>query len=122
LTNKHVIQEIWELQRAPILEKIRQEKLTEVKPRIWVFFGKQKFVAEIRHVSDRYDFGILKVDRRPTPFFALSASDKLPRAARVLACGFPGEAIAPISQEELVKQEVLLKLPEKEKIEAHFKE
>jgi len=69
---------------------------------VWVFFGKQKYVAEILYVSETYDLAILKVKRRQHAFFSLSTSDNLARGTTVVACGFPDtsqEALGP--QEEL---------------------
>jgi serine protease Do len=123
LTNKHVVESTWKLQRAPILAKIKQEKLIEIVPQVWVFFGKQKHAAEIVHVSDNFDLSVLKVDRSHTPFFRLAGAEKLPRGTRVFACGFPGAARDALGFEERIAALVKSLLSESDtlSIEQHFK-
>jgi hypothetical protein len=107
-TNKHVIEEISNWRQANLLlEKLRKEELLEVRPTVWVFFKKtsdtpDKYVADIIHVSDHHDFGILKIDRSG-PFFALSKAEQFRRGLKVVACGFPGNAKVPHSEEETME-------------------
>jgi len=91
----------------------------EVDPKVWVFFGKEKYVAEILHVSERYDLAILKIDRKPRSFLRLSSADRLPRGKRVIACGFPGASSTPLTPEEAVRQ--LSRDSKKAKVESLFK-
>src|SRR5262249_39439826 len=71
-----------------------------VTPMVWVFFGKEKYVARIVHVSPEYDLAVLKVERRDAPFFLLSSTDAPPRGTKVVACGFPGATRDPLTAEE----------------------
>lgn len=106
LTNRHVIEETYNLQNAhALLEKLRREELIELRPAVWVFFGKQnKYLAKILHISDAFDMAVLKIDRRDMPYFRLSASAKFPRGTRVSACGFPGVANLPLSAQEAASE------------------
>jgi hypothetical protein len=53
LTNRHVVEKTWNLQNAELLrKKYREELLVDLKPKVWVFFGKEKYEAEIVHVSE----------------------------------------------------------------------
>ena len=123
LTNKHVVEQIANLRNARLLlKKLRDELLMELTPSVWVFFGKQKYPAEIIALSDNHDLAILKINRQHTPYFRLAGSDSLPRGRKVIACGFPGAAQQPLSPEEALRKfnrETLTKLP-KTKIETHF--
>lgn len=107
-TNKHVIEEISNWRHADLfLAKLRKEHLLEVKPTVWVFFKKNtdtrdKYVADIVHISGRHDFGILKIDRSG-PYFALSKAEEYRRGLKVAALGFPGNAKIPHSQEETME-------------------
>jgi hypothetical protein len=77
LTNKHVIERIENLQRAPALREALKGRLSlgELTPVVWVFFEQEKFVAEIVFTSPRYDVAILKVQRPNQAYFRLA--DKL---------------------------------------------
>ena len=100
VTNKHVVQDVWKTQHAELLlKKLREDNLIEYRPTVWVFFGKQKLQARIVRVSDEFDLAILKVDRAPSPTFAMSKSDELPRGKRVVACGFPGATMPAVAGE-----------------------
>lgn len=102
ITNKHVVEQTRNLLRAELLlKKLREEKMLVVKPTVWVFFGKTKHVAEIKHVSDKFDLAVLKVDRQKTPFFAIGSQDQLRRGEPVVALGFPAAAQAALSDDEL---------------------
>ncbi len=85
-----------------LLEKLRKEKLLDVTPRIWVFFGqKQKYVANLVHISETYDLAILTIDRTNGTYLRLSQSNTHRRGTRVYALGFPGAARVPSSEAEL---------------------
>lgn len=108
ITNKHVIEDAWDWSHATLLlDKVRREQLLDVRPTVWVFFKRDKetrdrYVAEIVHVSERHDFGILKIKRKSC-FFRLSSEDDFRRGRLVAACGFPGVAKTPHSQEEIIE-------------------
>jgi S1-C subfamily serine protease len=79
--------------------------MLDVTPRIWVFFGqKQKYLANIVHISEDFDLAILKIDRNGGTYFRLSQSDTHRRGAPVHALGFPGAARVALSEEELGEQ------------------
>lgn len=103
LTNKHVVEEIWNLRRAPLLRKIEREKSMEFSPRVWIFLNKVRYESEILHVSEYFDLAILKINHDTPSFFRLSSLDNLTRTTPVVACGFPGAAREALSQEELLR-------------------
>jgi S1-C subfamily serine protease len=120
ITNKHVVEQTWnELHAELLLKKLREEKMLDVKPIVWVFFGKTKHVAEIKHVSDKFDLAILKVDRRGTPFFSLGSQDQLRRGEPVFALGFPAAAQAALSDDEL--RETVLRAVSGNSVETQLK-
>lgn len=122
LTNKHVVEGTRNLQRAgQTLKNLREKDMLDVKPTVWVFFGKEKFLASIVHVSDDYDLAIIKVERYHSPFFSLAMAEQMPRGTRVIACGFPGVAQVPLSEKELVSTVVAEKLSSRRKVEEEFK-
>jgi S1-C subfamily serine protease len=87
LTNKHVVEDTKKLLNARLLlQRLRDKDLLDVRPKVWLFFGKEKFNADIVYVSDDFDFSILKVSRICRHYFRLSAaSQKLPRGKKVVA-------------------------------------
>lgn len=109
LTNKHVIDWTWNLKKARLLlKKLQDDELLEVSPTVWVFFGKEKYTADIIHVSENYDLAILKVNRPQNAYFRLAGTDSWPRSKKIVACGFPG-----VAQNPLTAEEALLKLNRK---------
>jgi len=123
LTNKHVIQSVWHLKNARLLlKKLRDELLLDVAPTIWVFFGKEKYTADIIHVSENHDLAILKVNRTQCAFFRIAGSDTWPRGKKIVACGFPGAAQNPLTAEEALlklNREGMNAMP-KTKVEKRF--
>jgi S1-C subfamily serine protease len=92
LTNRHVLEKTWKDLHADLLwEKLRKEKLTVVQPKIWLFLQHKKHEAEIVHISDVFDVGILKIAAM-TPYFALTSQTEVHRGTKVSACGFPAAA------------------------------
>ena len=93
-TNKHVVEEVDNESRATTkLRDIKEKRnLEELKPTIWVFFGQDhKYETEIIHISEEFDFAILKAKgMNNAPHFSLSSSDKIPRGTEVKTLGFPG--------------------------------
>lgn len=108
LTNRHVIKETWEDLQIPAKKQAieargRQIGVT-IEPKVWVFFGQEKFVANILYLSSDYDLAILKIERRHVPFFRISTVDSPSRGAEVVACGFPTATRGPISEEERIEE------------------
>ena len=122
LTNKHVVETTHNNQQAKhVLDKLREKDGLDVKPTVWVFFGKDKFIAEIIYISDDFDLAILKVSRNQSHFFELSNSDQMTRSTRVYACGFPGASRITLSEKERLSQLVSEKLSTGKKVEEKFK-
>jgi S1-C subfamily serine protease len=108
LTNEHVVRETWadlhSPQRRQAIERLARELGVTAEPRVWVFFRGEKYIARIVHVSEQYDFAVLKVERRDMPFFRLAAADTPPRGTKVVACGFPGATRVALSPEEMLNE------------------
>jgi S1-C subfamily serine protease len=102
LTNKHVVEQVWKLTHADLLlDKIRKEQLLVLRPTIWIFLNKKKYVADFVHVSENYDLCVLKIEHSG-PFFKLAANRDIGRGRLVSACGFPTVAMEqPLSQDEV---------------------
>ena len=121
-TNKHVVEEVDNFSRAH--KKMEEEKarnsLEVLKPTIWVFFGKdKKYETEIIHISDKFDFAILKAkNMKATDYFHLSSIDKVPRGTEVRTLGFPGASMKPLSSED----NAALKAKKKAGIQDFFQE
>lgn len=94
LTNKHVIEQTRQLERAKNKLKTEREKykLEDVEPIVLAFFDGKSYPAEIRYVSDDYDMAIVKVEKKRARFFTLSETE-VDRRSKVWAFGFPGAAI-----------------------------
>jgi S1-C subfamily serine protease len=120
LTNKHVVEKVWNLMHAELLlEKIRKEKLLVLHPAVWVFLKKKKYPADILYVSDNYDFCVLKI-AHPGPFFKLTGAAEIVRGKPVAACGFPAIAMTPLSEDELF-EEIRRKKRTTNRVEDQFK-
>jgi S1-C subfamily serine protease len=105
LTNRHVIEDTWKLANAPHVRKaIREQKLIDLEPAVWVFLEGQKYVATIVHVSEKFDLSILKIDRPYGPYYRLSRTSDPGRGTAVFTLGFPGVSRLPISEEEKIRQ------------------
>jgi S1-C subfamily serine protease len=103
-TNKHVVEEVDNKSRAATeIREIKEKRnLEELKPTIWVFFGQEaKYEAEIIHISEEFDFAILKAKgMNDASHFSLSSSDKMPRGTGVKTLGFPGASMGGKTEEE----------------------
>jgi S1-C subfamily serine protease len=96
-SNQHVVESVDNFSRSKKkmteFKKIFQKfDFEDVHPTIWVFFGEdEKYEAEIIHISEKYDFAILKAKGlRNKHYFNLSATDKIKRGTKVYTLGFPG--------------------------------
>lgn len=100
ITNKHVVDESARMLRADKLRDriIENLDLEDLEPMVWVFVGPKPYPAKIVYVSPEYDLAILKVERKGTPYFALSTTDTLARQDRVFALGFPAAATDPLTE------------------------
>lgn len=97
LTNKHVVEDIhgWMIdehekeKHADQMSKVFHGK-AKIIPHIWVFVDGVKHDAKIIHLSDDFDFGILKVNlQKPVNFHALYKSGDLDPLTEVYASGYP---------------------------------
>ena len=95
-TNKHVIEEADNFSRATqTIQKIKKDyNLEEYTPMVWVFFGvHEKYETSVVHVSENFDFAILKAKGIPKSyFFKMSSSEEIPRGTVVKTLGFPGSS------------------------------
>lgn len=104
ITNKHVVENTWNLQHAKeLLKRIKQRELVDIRPTVWVFLGRKKYPAEILHISSEYDLAILKISRKERNHFRLSGLDRIQRETTVRAIGFPGIAETPLSSQEEIE-------------------
>jgi S1-C subfamily serine protease len=107
LTNKHVIEETWNLANAPhVRQVIREQNRVDVDPTVWVFLEGQKYEARILHVSQRFDLAILKIDRPYGPFFRLSRTSDPGRGTAVFTLGYPGVSRTPLTREEQIQKAI----------------
>lgn len=93
LTNRHVVEEVRDFMRSANRTALEKALTAKIEPRIWVYFGRDKrFVADLVHVSDKYDFAVLKLDRDGRAYFALASTptEKIPYLKNLSALGFPG--------------------------------
>jgi S1-C subfamily serine protease len=120
-TNKHVVETAANFNRAR--QQIEKEKarygLEELKSTVWVFLGAdKKFEAEIVHISDEYDFAILKAEGlRDYPYFPLSSSQTVNRGTEVNTLGFPG---ASMEQMRSAEDEAEIHAKEKKGVQDYF--
>ncbi|MDA1013345.1 MAG: trypsin-like peptidase domain-containing protein [Planctomycetota bacterium] len=122
VTNKHVVEPMTKLKSNRLLLDRFEKQGFEVRPRLWVFFGKDaKYRADVEYVSDDHDLAILKIDAENLPVFQLSGRDEIPRASKVYGCGFPGAAEAPLSDEELAWTKAVQQTASAGKLERQFK-
>jgi S1-C subfamily serine protease len=107
LTNRHVVERTWKLANAPhVRQAIREQRLVDLEPTLWVFLEGQKYLATILHVSERFDLSILKIDRPFGPYFRLSRTSDPGRGTAVFSLGYPGVSRTPISKEEEIRQAI----------------
>jgi S1-C subfamily serine protease len=102
LTNKHVVEKVWSLSKAKHTLKRYLDDGLSVTPSVWVFFGKEKHLAEVLHVNDDSDFAILKISRASGNYFRLSHAP-VPRGEPIVSLGFPGASRVPLSDAEVVE-------------------
>lgn len=122
-TNKHVIEETDNFSRATqTINKIKKDlSLEEYNPTVWVFMGNnQKYEAKVIHVSENYDFAILKAQGiKKSYFFKMSDSDEIPRGTVVKTLGFPASSR---DQMRSFEEEAAIKAATKNNIQDWFLE
>lgn len=104
LTSRQVVHEALTTRKAELLEKVRKEQHLKIDPSVWVLLNKKKYLVDLNsvHVSDNYDFCILKIDHAG-PYFGLADQKEIPRGKALTACGFPENARRGlVSPEEVV--------------------
>jgi S1-C subfamily serine protease len=105
LTNKHVVEKTCNLMDDEAqLNDFRRQHAASYKPTIWMFLEGQKYEARVVYVSGKFDLAILKIERNKGPYFRLSASDDIPPLTEVIALGFPGVNLDPLTKEEFAKR------------------
>jgi S1-C subfamily serine protease len=104
LTNRHVVDEYVKLTRADAkIDEIVQKQQCRIKPRLWVYFAKDKYEAKVVHMSTKYDIAILKVER-DGPYFRLSTRPKIVQGTHIFALGFPVASSEPLSVEGAIQR------------------
>jgi len=107
-TNKHVVETVDNRKRATkVMNHIKEKaNLEELEPKIWVFFGENnKYEADIIHISEDFDFAILKAHGlRDASFFKLSSDKMFSRGMEVETLGFPGTSMEAITDDEAMIQ------------------
>eukprot|EP00913_Durusdinium_trenchii_P005647 g5265.t1 len=122
VTNKHVVEPAIKTERKIKAQarNYERQKLS-VTSRVWVFLGKdQKFKADIKYISKKYDLAVVKVEATDLPVFRLNGEDDPKRTTRVIACGFPLAATAALSDKERAEAE-FRKKKKSPHVEEHFK-
>lgn len=122
ITNKHVIEPVTKLKKNRELQDRLKSRGIRIRPLVWVFFGQDsKYKARIEHVSEDFDLAILKIDAEDLPVFQLASADEFARASKVYACGFPGAANAPLSDEEVAWTKAVQETSGTRRLERQFK-
>jgi S1-C subfamily serine protease len=104
LTNRHVVDEYVKLTRADAkIDEIVQKQQCRIKPRLWVYFAKEKYEAKVVHMNTKYDIAILKVEREG-PYFRLCTRPKIVQGTHIFALGFPVASSEPLSVEGAVQR------------------
>lgn len=93
VTNRHVVEELRNFDRSEDRRKLERQFGATIDARVWVFFGReQKHVAKIHYVCDEYDMAVLKLEREPKHYFALSSvpPTSISYLKNLSSLGFPG--------------------------------
>lgn len=106
VTNKHVVEDAVSMDSTARASYAAKLGADSAEPRVWISFGKEIKEAEIVHVSEDYDFSLLKIERKDSPFFRLASVAEIPRLADVYALGYPGISTKPVSEEEIVEEQI----------------
>ena len=113
-TNQHVVEPALEFKKRGYLKlqsgtktvHLDKDLLSKIfkariqNERVWVVLNQKSFDAKIVHVSDKYDFSILKIECEDLPYFRLSKVNEITSATEVFAIGYPAAASEPLSEEE----------------------
>jgi S1-C subfamily serine protease len=122
ITNKHVVEPAIKMERRiKLLASQYERQEIAVQSHVWIFLGEdQKFQADIKYVSKKYDLAVLKIDASSLPVFRLNGSDNPGRTTEVWACGFPSAATVALSDKEIaeISYRAKTKTPH---VEEHFK-
>jgi len=111
LTNRHVIEDTADLllsgtartEAKRATEREFDWTITSLKPTVWVFFGGERHVASIKHLSAKFDLAAIKCDCVPAAQFALRSDAALSKGLPVYALGYPGLASVPSSEQGAVE-------------------
>ena len=88
------------------------------KEQVWVVLNQKPYEAEVVHVSNKFDFSILKIQCEDLPFFRLARTNEVESAREVFTLGFPGAARIPLSDEEELSNAVRDSIPHYEIVDA----
>ena len=112
LSNKHVTNFTSKLKKSPARTEEEVKKNVRIEPKVWVFFGRDKYEANVIYESEDYDLSILKVEHATPQFFALCQTDpmKIPRTKNLSAIGFPGADREAVTMKDHIEQSVRQKI------------
>ncbi len=88
LTHKRLVEEYERLSRAAANSEDERVKGFKIEPKLWVYFGKDRYDAKVAFKSPKYDIAVLEIDHRG-PYFRLAPHLKNIERARVYALGYP---------------------------------
>jgi hypothetical protein len=104
LTNKHVVEEYVRLTRADAaIEEALKRNSWRIKPSLWVYFGRERYDANVIYMSARYDMALLKVERE-SPYFRPAYQRDIVQGTRIYALGFPARSSEPLSIEGAIQR------------------
>lgn len=85
-------------------------RVSQIEPKLVVYFGKRHFPATLVYSSSRFDMAVVKIDRpSQTSVYGLSSRNEVPKLTEVVAFGFPGVSQKPITDEEIAVVEAKAK-------------
>ena len=128
-TNQHVVEEAVEFAKSgkikmkfrtkndDVVERVKDHSQLErlfgftiESEKVWVILNQKVFEAKIVHVSNTYDFSILKIETEEMPFFRLYNDNEVP-SIDVFALGFPAAASLPIGGGERMQEIIRDRIP-----------
>ncbi len=98
LTAKRLVEEYDGLAKDATATEHARTKGFEIKPHLWVYCASEKYDASVAYMSPKYDFAVLKTDRRG-PYFRLASEIDRIKGTRIHAFGYPEAPSRPLSIE-----------------------
>ncbi len=88
LTNKGLVEEYERLTRVAADSEEERTKGLKIEPKLWVYFGKDRYDAKVAFKSPKYDIAVLGIQRQG-PYFRLAPHLNNIQRARIYALGYP---------------------------------